>query len=227
MHSVMQCILLNGWNIWPWWLMKTQRVVHCPVEIKSVSVVSVFCPGPPVASLVNILVSITHWHWDGGALFLPVLSKNPWNCHAFKNSSIFYWAKFDWSWERWNVKVWQFSTSEWQKIWTRVNGIVVQSLNKNQLKHPSSLFPLLKAPYIQVDHIHLSKVLGCCREMINWLRCMFFPGKDTFWDICQNGHNHLHATKCKKSTTKQLHLFSCVCKLMDTLWTDVFRELPT
>ena len=159
--------------------------------------------------------------------FLPVLSKNPWNCHAFKNSSSFYWAKFDWSWERWNVKVWQFSTSEWQKIWTRVNGIVVQSLNKNQLKQPSSLFPLLKAPNVQVDHIHLSKVLGCCREMINWLRCMFFPGKDTFWDICQNGHNHLHATKCKKSTIKQLHLFACVCKLMDTLWTDVFRELPT
>ena len=69
MHSVMQCILLNGWNIWPWWLMKTQRVVHCPVDIKSVSVVSVFCPGPPVASLVNILVSITHWQWVGGALF--------------------------------------------------------------------------------------------------------------------------------------------------------------
>ena len=38
--------------------MKTQRVVHCPVDIKSVSVVSVFCPGPPVAPLVNILVSI-------------------------------------------------------------------------------------------------------------------------------------------------------------------------
>ena len=141
MHSVMQCILLNGWNIWPWWLMKTQRVVHCPVDIKSVSVVSVFCPGPPVASLVNILVSITHWQWVGGALFLPVLSKNPWNCHAIKNSSIFYWAKFDWSWERWNVKVWQFSTSEWQKIWTRINGIVVQSLNKNQFKQPSSCFP--------------------------------------------------------------------------------------
>ena len=100
-----------------------------------------FVPGlrwPHIGKYFGLNNSLTLGWW---CTFLPVLSKNPWNCHAIKNSSIFYWAKFDWSWERWNVKVWQCSTSEWQKIWTRVNGIVVQSLNKNQFKQPSSCFP--------------------------------------------------------------------------------------